>query len=101
MDRFDLAKHAAEAESKFSRDSERFPLAGVGDVNTFALFAELSRHLISPTGRAGIIVPLGLATNDQLSSFFGYIFREKSLVSLIVSENEDCIFLVVAIGVRF
>jgi hypothetical protein len=44
--------------------SGRFPLTAVGDVNTYALFAELSRTLLAPDGRAGIIVPTGIATDD-------------------------------------
>ncbi|MFZ4647741.1 MAG: Eco57I restriction-modification methylase domain-containing protein, partial [Gemmataceae bacterium] len=37
------ARRAAEAESHFARHSQKFPLCGRGDVNTYALFAELCR----------------------------------------------------------
>jgi hypothetical protein len=44
---FQFAKHAAEAASEFARNSGRYPLTGVGDVNTYAsvlpLFCGLRR----------------------------------------------------------
>ena len=56
---FEGAKHDAEAQSKFIRESNRFPLTAVGDVNTYAVFSETARDLIAGNGRAGIIVPTG------------------------------------------
>ena len=52
----------AEAESAFLRTSGRYPLCGVGDVNTYSVFAEHFRGLISQRGRFGIIVPTGIVT---------------------------------------
>ena len=60
----------AEATSHFLRKSGRYPLCGVGDVNTYAVFAELFRSSIAPTGRMGIITPTGLATDATTSAFF-------------------------------
>ena len=37
------------------------PLCGKGDVNTYAVFAELDSALASRTGRSGFIVPSGIA----------------------------------------
>jgi len=79
---FDAAKYRAEAESRFVRSSERFPLTAVGDVNTYALFAEHARDLLAPTGRAGIIVPTGIATSDTTKRFFESVVSMNSLVSL-------------------
>ena len=57
---FETAKRIAEALSVFARVSEeergRFPLTGRGDINTYALFAELFATLAGPRGRAGVIV---------------------------------------------
>ncbi len=50
--------------SHFARNSGKYPLCGRGDVNTYTLFAELSRHVQSGTGRVGVIVPSGIATDD-------------------------------------
>ncbi len=89
---FDAAKYRAEAESRFVRASERFPLTAVGDVNTYALFAEQVRTLLSPTGRAGIIVPTGIATDDSTKAFFGDLVRQESLARIVGFENEALIF---------
>ncbi len=90
--KFELAKYAAEATSRFIRTSERYPLTAVGDVNTYALFSELDRNLINGRGRAGIIVPTGIATDDSTKAFFGDLNAQKSLVSLYDFENREAIF---------
>lgn len=56
---FLVARRGAEAASVFAHDSGRYPLTGVGDVNTYALFAETISQLLMPQGRAGFIVPMG------------------------------------------
>jgi hypothetical protein len=93
---FDAAKYRAEAESRFVRASERFPLTAVGDVNTYALFAEHARDLLAPTGRAGIIVPTGIATDDTTKVFFNDLVHENSLASLYDFENREGLFVDVA-----
>ena len=101
---FVFAKRAAEAASEFARNSGRFPLTGTGDVNTYALFAELfsrlaraatsgpvpsiaqailerpSRH--PQPGRAGVIVPTGIATDSSTSAFFGDLVDSARLVRM-------------------
>lgn len=89
---FDTAKQLAESSSRFIRASGRFPLTAVGDVNTYALFAEHARNMIADTGRAGIIVPTGIATDDSTKAFFGELNNRKQLVSLFDIENREKIF---------
>ncbi|MGQ9369603.1 Eco57I restriction-modification methylase domain-containing protein [Azospirillum sp. ST 5-10] len=79
---FEFAKRAAEASSVFARGSGRYPLTGVGDVNTYALFAEHFTRLTRDRGRAGVIVPTGIATDSTTSTFFGRLIRDARLVSL-------------------
>src|SRR4029079_2914901 len=43
---FEQDKHGAESESHFVRASERYPLCGRGDVNTYAIFAELAYTMV-------------------------------------------------------
>jgi hypothetical protein len=85
-DAFELAKRAAEAASVFARvpadEGGRFPLTGRGDVNTYALFAELFAGLASERGRAGVIVPTGIATDATTAAFFGAMLNERRLFSL-------------------
>ncbi|ATP52193.1 type II restriction endonuclease [Pseudomonas putida] len=89
---FIVARRSAEAASVFahvkSEDGGRFPLTGVGDVNTYALFAETIRNIIAPIGRAGFIVPSGLATDNTTKAFFGDLIEHRALESFFEFENE-------------
>ncbi|MFM6454020.1 MAG: Eco57I restriction-modification methylase domain-containing protein [Planktothrix sp.] len=82
LQEFEVAKHDAEAQSKFIRESGRFPLTAVGDINTYAIFAEITRKLISTHGKVGIIVPSGIATADTTKKFFESIAVKGQLDSL-------------------
>ncbi|GAB4273669.1 MAG: N-6 DNA methylase [Candidatus Promineifilaceae bacterium] len=98
---FMAAKRSAEAASLFVRDSGRYPLCGRGDVNTYAVFAELARDLQRDTGRAGIIVPSGIATDDTTKFYFRDIMDKGALVSLYDFENRQKIFPAVDSRMKF
>ncbi|MFO7256012.1 MAG: N-6 DNA methylase, partial [Bacillota bacterium] len=89
---FEFAKRGAEATSLFLHSSGRYPLTGVGDVNTYAVFAETFLNLMAPGGRAGLIVPTGIATDDSTKRFFAAISSQGRLVSLYDFENRERIF---------
>jgi hypothetical protein len=91
-DEFERTKHEHEAQSKCVRAGGRFLLTAVGDVNTYALFAELARTMLGPLGRAGILVPAGIATDDTTSAFFADNLSKKTLVSYLGMDNEAQIF---------
>jgi hypothetical protein len=84
---FISARRTAEAASVFmhvkGEDGGRYPLTGVGDVNTYALFAETISQITAASGRAGFIVPTGIATDDTTKRFFGHIIKQKKLARLI------------------
>jgi hypothetical protein len=80
---FEGAKHVAEAASQLIRTGGRYPLTGCGDVNTYAIFAETFMRLLSPIGRAGLIVPTGIATDDTTKRFFEDITQSDRLRSLL------------------
>lgn len=86
------ASRAAEATSHYLRKSGRYPLCGVGDVNTYAVFAELFRSSIAHGGRMGIITPTGLATDATTSAFFADTVATKRLAAFYDFENEAKIF---------
>jgi len=89
---FLAAKRSSECESLFIRTSGRFPLTGTGDVNTYTVFSELARRVVAPRGRAGIIVPTGIATDATTAPFFGDLVESGTLVSLYDFENKEAIF---------
>lgn len=89
---FAQAKHGADAQSKFIRESGRFELTGVGDINTYSVFAETARNLLNSKGRAGIIVPTGIATDDTCKKFFSDLIKKRNLASLYDFENKESLF---------
>lgn len=89
---FQDATRRAEGESHLLRSSGRYPLCGRGDINTYAVFAESMRDAIGRTGRMGVIVPTGIATDDTTKFFFGDMVDTSTLVSLVSFENEGMIF---------
>ena len=102
---FVTARRTAEATSLFAHVSEdeggRYPLTGVGDVNTYALFAETILQIHAQDGRAGFIVPTGIATDDSTKTYFGHITQSKRLVSLYDIENRDKLFPAVDSRMKF
>ncbi len=93
--------HTADATSRFLRHSGRFPLTGRGDINTYAVFAELARRLLKSTGRAGIIVPTGIATDATTQHFFRELVERQQLASLYEFENRKKLFPAVTSLLRF
>jgi hypothetical protein len=102
---FISARRTAEAASVFAHvkgnDGGRYPLTGVGDVNTYALFAETISQITHITGRAGFIVPTGIATDDSTKAYFSYLTQNALLVKLQAFENEEFIFPSVHHSFRF
>ena len=86
------AGHESEATSQFLRRSGRFPLTGVGDVNTYSVFAELFRSSVAYDGCMGIITPTGLATDATTAPFFADAVRAGRLGAFYDFENEAKIF---------
>ncbi|MCX5210071.1 N-6 DNA methylase [Kitasatospora sp. NBC_00240] len=98
---FEDAKRRAEGESHFLRASNRFPLTGRGDINTYAVFTETDRILTGPRGRTGVIVPTGIATDATTQYFFRDLLDHGSLASLYEFGNEEKLFAAVKDYVRF
>lgn len=98
---FTAAVRGAEGASLFMRHSGRFPLCGRGDINTYAVFAELNRKLAAPRGRTGVIVPTGIATDDTTKFYFGDLVQTRTLVSLFSFENEEFVFPAVHHAAKF
>ncbi len=85
-------KRSFEAINLFVHSSGRFPLTGVGDVNTYALFSESVLQLLNNRGRAGLIVPTGIATDHTTKAFFEHVFSQKRLISMFDFENRRPVF---------
>ncbi len=93
-------RRKAEGESHLARNSGRYPLCGVGDINTYAIFAETNRMLMDK-GRVGCIVPSGIATDDTTKYFFADLMSANSLASLYDFENREKLFPAVDSRMKF
>lgn len=76
----------------YARSSGRYPLTGKGDINTYVLFAELATQIVSPTGRVGLLVPSGIATDKTTAKFFNRLMSTKGLQRLYDFENKRGVF---------
>jgi hypothetical protein len=90
-----------QASNGFARGSGRFHLTARGKLNSYALFAETFLRLMSPRGRAGLIVPTGIATDNSTKAFFEEISTSGKLVSMLSFENEEFIFSAVHHSAKF
>lgn len=95
---FITALHSAESTSTFVHANDktfadcRYKLTGTGDVNMYALFAELIYTMMDAFGTAGFIVPSGIATDDGTKAYFGKIATSGMLKSLYDFENREGLF---------
>ena len=94
-----VAKHGYEAINTFAREAGRYPLTATGKLNLYPLFAESIAQMIgglndsavppAPTfsGRAGIVVPSGLVTDDSRKLFFQSLIDKNLLCKLLGFDN--------------
>ena len=91
-DEWRAALRESQGVSHFLRASGRYPLCGVGDINTYAVFAELKLRVLCGNGRASFLVPPGIATDDTTKAFFAHLVDTKRLAHLYHFENEEKLF---------
>ncbi len=76
----------------FIHFSGRYPLTSYGRLNSAPLFAELCRSVVAPTGRVGLVVPTGIATDSFNQYFFGDLISTRTLASLYDFVNNAGLF---------
>lgn len=124
---FQMGKRGFEANNTFIRASKRFEKTAVGKLNTYSLFAEHFSKLArrptqtgkatqtsllptiadtggvreAPAGRAGMIVPTGIATDSSNAGYFGDLVSSKRLRAIIDFENREKLFPAVDSRMKF
>jgi hypothetical protein len=91
-DEYQRAQHFSEALSTYLRESGRYDLTAVGDVNTYQIFAGLVRQVVDVEGRVGVVVPSGIATDYYTQDYFNALVDNRELVSLYDFENREQLF---------
>ncbi len=89
---FKAKRRETLAQSHLLRFSNLYPLAGQGNLASNSLFVELASILVGPHGRAGLIVPSGIATQDNQKELFASLARSRRIVSLYEFENRERLF---------
>ncbi len=90
--RYQDALKASDSVLTYCRKSEKYPLTGKGDINTYAVFAELAQQLVSPHGFVGLLLPTALTTTMTTKDFFGQLVDSRRLFRLYDFSNRKAIF---------
>ncbi|TAP28900.1 hypothetical protein EYR88_05825 [Arthrobacter sp. S41] len=91
-EKFGRDKRIIDGQRHFYSLSGRYPLTGRGRIKTDSVFAELFRSLCAPTGRVGVIVPTGIATDHTTQYFFKDLVETKTISALFDFENRSKLF---------
>jgi hypothetical protein len=86
------AMRKVAGQTHLLRDSDKFPLAGKGNISTHSLFIELAMGITGNASRVGLVVPSGLATQDSQKELFGALVSKGRLRQLYDFENSLGIF---------
>ncbi|MDG5821433.1 N-6 DNA methylase [Natronococcus sp. A-GB7] len=81
-----------DQQTKFFKESGRYPESSKGYVNTYALFAGFATDNVSPSGKAGLVSPTGIATDSSTQDFFRKLVENQRLDSLYGFDNKNRIF---------
>ena len=100
MVREDAAGSRARQFHAFTRHSRVYALQGGGHANLYLLFLERFVRLLKPGGRAGVIVPGGLASDHGGAALRRYLFTQTTIDTFSTLDNRQSVFPIHR-GVRF
>ena len=88
-------------ESFTVKNAGLFPLSGSGNVNTFALFAELGTYILDNFGHSGIVVPSSIITEVSNQALVQFWLDNRRIVRAYDFENKKGFFPEVHSSFRF
>ena len=94
-------KRKIEATSHIVKNAGFYTLSASGNLNTYRLFSELASLILNTTGRTGMIVQSGIATDESGKEFFSTMLKQKRLARLLDFENREGFFPAVDSRFRF
>ncbi|MCL5105020.1 MAG: N-6 DNA methylase [Armatimonadetes bacterium] len=89
---YEAAKAASDHLLSYVRNTGFYPLMGRGDTNLYAVFAERALQMMGKSGRAGLLVPSGIATDDTTKDYFQHLVEHRMLAELLDFENRERMF---------
>jgi hypothetical protein len=99
--RYQSAQRASESLLDYCRKSDEYLLTGQGDINLYAVFAELAYQLVAPHGRVGLLTPSGIASDKTTKDFFAAVAESNRLIRLYDFENKKVFFPEVHASFKF
>jgi len=79
-------------ERLFLMESKRYPLSAVGRMNLYRLFLETGQSALTQTGRLGMVIPSGFASDSFSQEHFGQLHGSGQIASFFDFENREGIF---------
>jgi hypothetical protein len=89
---YQFEKRISDCEANYTRESNKYPLTSIGDINTYTIFIESACINVIGSGRIGFIVPTGIATDDSTKVFLNHVVENQRLHSIYGFENEGKLF---------
>jgi hypothetical protein len=80
------------AGARTLRDAGRHPLTGAGELNAYLPFVETCWRLLAPDGRAGIVVPAGIASDRSSSALLRALLDTGALEDLHLLDPPEPLF---------
>lgn len=94
---FHEAQHSVACQNTFyhlsKEDGAQYPLSGIGDVNLFALFIEMTSKIRKDKGSIGMVVPTGFCTADTTKDLFRHFVDSSTVHSIFDFENSNSVMV--------
>lgn len=85
---FKTASDRLLAATRAVRTGKIYSKLNVGKLNLFKMFVERALQLVKPDGMIGLLVPIGIGTDNSSSDFFTEITENKRLKAFLGFENK-------------
>ncbi|UTW61720.1 hypothetical protein KFE98_17165 [bacterium SCSIO 12741] len=92
LQEFKWTLYRSKGLGRYLRNSSQYNLTSGGDINTYSIFSERIINLISNLGRAGTLIPTGIATDYTNRHFFRFLISGNRLISLFDFINNAGLF---------
>lgn len=95
------AQYEMEALGNYVRSAGRFDFTGVGDLNLYAMFTELSMQINRSSGFSGLVLKSAMFTGSTWANFTDHIITSGQLQAVYDFKNWESLFSSVGYHERF
>jgi hypothetical protein len=88
LSEFQLAQARQTAAARIVRTGGLFSQLNTGKLNIYKIFVERSLSLINPNGMVGLLTPIGIGTDKNVSTFLRRITNADRLKAFVAFENK-------------